>query len=65
MNCPRRGHIDNTDEPLMSSSKKGLFIKETMMQHRCSIDETLTISMQTLMIINVFNVLISETLMIH
>ena len=35
------------------------------MRHRCNIDETLMISMQTLVIINVVNVLISETFMFH
>ena len=35
------------------------------MRDRCNIDETLTILMQTVMSINVFNVLISETLMVH
>ena len=44
--------------------KTGVFIKETAI-HRCNIDETLMISMQTLMIINIFYVLIFETLMFH
>ena len=34
------------------------------MRHRCNIYEKLMISMQTLMIINVFNALIAETLML-
>ena len=32
--------------------KAGLYIKETMMKHRCNIDETLMISMQTLKIVS-------------
>ena len=35
------------------------------MRHRCKIDETMMISKQTLMIINVFTVLISDTLMFY
>ena len=40
-------------------------MNETTMRHRCNSDETLMISMRTLMIINVFNVLIFETSMFH
>ena len=42
--------------------KTGLFIKETTMQYRCNIVETLINSIQTLNIIYVYNVLISETI---
>ena len=59
--------VENTLVKLMihycCHKKTGLFIKETTMRHRCNIDETLMISMQTLMIIIVFNALISGTLM--
>ena len=58
-----REHIDNKDDSSMSSSKKGLFIKETTMRYRCNIDEAFMIPMQTLNIVNVFNVLTSETSM--
>ena len=42
-----------------------LFVDGSSKKHWYSIDETLMISIQTLMIINVFNVLISEALMFH
>ena len=41
-----------------------LVIKETTMRHRRNIDETLVILVQILLIIKVFNVLISESLTI-
>ena len=47
---------------MLSWKKTGLFIKETTMQYRCNIVETLIISIQTLNIIYVYNVLISETI---
>ena len=39
--------------------------KEATMGHRCNIDATLINSVQTLMIIDVFNAFISETSMFH
>ena len=53
---PSWEHIGNIDDSLKICSLK---------RQRCDIDATLMISMQTLMIINVFTVLTSETLLFH
>ena len=55
----RQEHIENIDESSMPSSKKQAF----SLKIRCNINKTLIILMQTIRIIKVHNVLISETSM--